>query len=456
MKNYRLLTIVFLVIFLAGGAFHRLKESRLGTKDIEQENEALAIVLPDAQSFSKKSGIFPYYKAYKTSAQTDRDLVGFAFVTTDIVPEILGYAGPIKILVGMTPKGNITKTHVLSHSETASYIFELDVFLDQFASKNMNDPFELGKDIDGISRATITSDAITRAVGKSLKGAGRQILQLETVESTARKKLFPLEEIFVPLLLFIIAIAGVLTHKQGIRWVALLGGLLYFGIIKSTMISSVQIANICLLKFPSFEQSPLWYMLIGLTFFSTLLFGMVFCGSLCPFAAVEELLYTIVHRKKKMKERPLSYTVDRQARYIKYVILFTAISVSAFLGNSSAAGIEPFLTLFTLKATPLGWGLLVFMLIMAFFHFRFWCRYLCPVGACLGLLAGLSLFKIKLGENCLQCAACEKICPTRAIRMDEAQLPRIDYPECILCGKCVNVCPKEKLKTKGFSHENKK
>ena len=456
MKNYRFLTIVFLVIFLAGGAFHLLKESRSKIKDIEKENGALTIVLPGAQSFSKKSGTFPYYKAYKTSARTDRDLVGFAFVTTDIVPEILGYAGPIKVLVAMTPQGNITKVHVLSHSETASYIFELDVFLDQFTSKNMNDPFELGKDIDGISRATITSDAITRAVGKSLKEAGSQILQLEAAESTTQKKPLPWEEILVPLLLFIIAIAGVLSHKQSIRWVALLGGLLYFGIIKSTMVSSVQIINICLLKFPSFEQSPLWYMLIGLTFFSTLLFGMVFCGSLCPFAAVEELLYTIVHRKKKIKEHPLSYKADHQARYIKYVILFMVISVSAFLGNSSAADIEPFLTLFTLKATPLGWAFLIFMLIMAFFHFRFWCKYLCPVGACLGLLSKLSPFKIKLGENCSQCAACEEICPTRAIRMDEAKLPRIDYPECILCGKCVNICHEKKSKTKGLSHENEK
>ena len=109
MKNYRLLTTIFLIIFLTSGFFHLFKESHSGIKDIEKENEALTIVLPDAQSFSKKSGIFPYYKAYKTSARTDSDLVGFAFMTTDIVPEILGYAGPIKMLIGMTPQGNITK-----------------------------------------------------------------------------------------------------------------------------------------------------------------------------------------------------------------------------------------------------------------------------------------------------------------------------------------------------------
>jgi polyferredoxin len=210
------------------------------------------------------------------------------------------------------------------------------------------------------------------------------------------------------------------------------------------MVSSVQIVNIFFLRFPSFEQSPLWYMLIGLTLLSTLLFGMVFCGSLCPFAAVEEFLYNLVHRKKKIPERRLSYARDQKARYVKYAVLFTIICASAVLGSSNAAGIEPFLTLFTLNGTWLAWGLLAFMLFLAFFHFRFWCKYLCPVGACLGLLARFSLYKIRLGENCSGCAACDKICPTRAIRMDKAGLPKIDHPECILCGKCINVCPKEK------------
>ena len=456
MKDYRLLTIAFLTIFLAGGFFHHFRESRTKIKTIKQEHETLAIVLPGAQSFSKKTGTFPYYEAYKTSAQTDRDLIGFAFTTTDIVPEILGYAGPIRMLIGMNLQGNITKVHMLEHSETFSYVSKLNTFLDQFASKGINDSFELGRDVDGISRATITSNAITRAVGKSLKEAGSQILQLEKEKLKARKRSLPLEEILVPLLLFIIAIIGVLTHKQILRWIALTGGFLYFGVIKSTMISAVQIVNICLLKFPSFEQSPLWYMLIGLTLLSTLLFGMVFCGSLCPFAAVEEFLYNITHRKKKIEKRQLSYEIDQKARYIKYAILFTVICVGAFLGNSSTASIEPFLTLFTFHGTLLGWSLLIFMLIMAFFHFRFWCKYLCPVGACLGLFSRFSLFKIKLGKDCSQCSACEKICPTRAIRMDKGKLPKIDYPECILCGKCITICPKENLEPENCSHEDRK
>jgi len=452
MKNYFVLTIVFLLIFVGGGAFHYQTQKRLTLQRSAGQEESLKSVFPDARAFVKKAGAFPYYKAYKTSAQTAQDLLGYAFLTTDVVPEAQGYAGPIEMLVGIDPQGVITKVHVLSHSETSSYMNKLDAFLEQFRGKGLNDAFELGKDIDGISRATITSTAITLAVSKSLKEASRQVLQREAVKAVTAKKPFPWDQVIVPIILFAIAIAGIVSHQQKVRWIALIGGLMYFGLIKSTMVSVVHFVNIDLMSFPSFEQSPLWYMLMGSTILTTFLFGMVFCGSLCPFAAVQEILYNLAHRKKKLPQRALSNRVDQQTRYAKYLVLFAVIVVSAALGNSSAAGIEPFLTLFTLHGTTLAWSLLVFMLFLSFFHFRFWCKYLCPVGACLGLFARFSLYKIKLGKECTGCSACEQICPTRAIRMD-ADAPVIDYPECILCGKCVGACPREKKKKSSEDHE---
>jgi polyferredoxin len=350
------------------------------------------------------------------------------------------------MLIGIDLNGRITKVHILSYSETSAYLVKIDAFLAQFISKGLNDPVALGVDIDGITRATITSNAITRAVAKTLKEAGRLILQREASQSVTEKKPLPLDQIFVPLILFAVAVFGIRTHNQIARWLALLGGLLYFGMIKATMISAVQIVNISLLQLPSFEQSPLWYMLVGLTLLTTPLFGMVFCGSLCPFATVQELLYNVFHRDKRPKKHVIAYGLDRRARYIKYLVLFSVMIASILLGNSSAAGIEPYLTLFTLQATFWGWALLAFMLLAAVFYFRFWCKYFCPVGACLGLIARISLFKIKLGAvNCTHCELCDKTCPTRAIRIDGQNLPKIDHPECILCGKCVHLPRREDI-----------
>ena len=98
-------------------------------------------------------------------------------------------------------------------------------------------------------------------------------------------------------------------------------------------------------------------------------------------------------------------------------------------GNANAAAIEPFITFFTQKATNLGWLLLALTLVMAVFNFRFWCKYLCPVGALTGLLSQRSFVKIELGETCGGCQICDKICPVEAIHMNLSKQPVIDYPE---------------------------
>ncbi len=448
MKKNFVLSCIFLFLFFGGMGINLARQWQ--SEDTPKEIESLSLVLPKAQRFSKKIGQPPHFEAFGPHPTTGEEvLLGLAFVTTDIAPKILGYAGPIKMLVGTDLKGKITNTLILKHSETPSYVVDIPSFLDQFSSLGIKNTFHLGQDLDGISRATITCEAITRAVEKSLKKMARQRLGLEPTGMSATRKNFPWDEIIIPLILFGMAVTGILTYNKKLRWASLLVGLIYFGLIKSTLVSTVQIANIALLKFPSFSQSPLWYMLIGLTLLTTLLFGMVYCGSLCPFATVQELLYNVVRFKKKKIKRPdLSYSLDQRARYGKHIFLWAAIVVSIILGNASAASIEPFLTLFARNGTTLAWILLGLMCVAALFHFRFWCKYLCPVGACLGLIANKSPFKIRLGKECISCDICDRVCPTRAIKMDDTKTPVINYPECILCGKCIEKCPKDTLKIK--------
>jgi polyferredoxin len=89
------------------------------------------------------------------------------------------------------------------------------------------------------------------------------------------------------------------------------------------------------------------------------------------------------------------------------------------------------------------------------FHFRFWCKYLCPIGAFNGLIAHKSLVKIKLGDKCDGCQICDRICPVEAITMDGKNRPVIDYPECILCGKCIEKCPEGALNIINLNYEKK-
>ena len=115
-------------------------------------------------------------KAYETDPETGANtLLGFVFLTTDIVPDERAYGGPIEILAGMTVYGVITGIHLVRHREPwGPFSIERPDFAPQFVGKSILDPFEVGNDIDAITRVTITLDGATRAIRKSARQIARQ------------------------------------------------------------------------------------------------------------------------------------------------------------------------------------------------------------------------------------------------------------------------------------------
>lgn len=354
-----------------------------------------------------------------------------------------GYGGPMEMAMTVSDRGAITELRVLRHNETSSFIGNLDGFLRQFIGRTREDSFIVGKDIDAISGATITSTAITTAVRQKMKTSAPPVPRSS-----------PWLPFSITLGLFLIAITAFLRRDNALRWAALTGGFVYFGILTHTMLSIIQVVQAGLGHIPAFTVSPLWWALILFTFISTLLIGRIYCGSLCPFASIQEVLFQLTPHKHPLKERVTPH-VDRKTRLIKYGLLFTVTALCLILGNASAANIEPFVTLFTGYGSKLALILLTLMLIMAVFNFRFWCKYLCPVGALTSLTAVFSINKIRPTKDCTACGICSNVCPTQAINTDASGVPDVDPAECISCAKCLRACPQHALIFGRRCHEKK-
>ncbi len=139
-------------------------------------------VFPAAVAFSPLGGDPLHFNAYGVDPKTNPGAqpIGIVFWTTDMVPQEHGYHGPIHILVGLDLKGTITGAVVDYHSEPYGYFsVEPPKFAAQFKGKTIRDPFIVGRDIDAVSRATISISSAARAVRDGSRIAASKLLPPE-------------------------------------------------------------------------------------------------------------------------------------------------------------------------------------------------------------------------------------------------------------------------------------
>ncbi len=163
-----------------------------------------------------------------------------------------------------------------------------------------------------------------------------------------------------------------------------------------------------------------------------------FCGWLCPFGALQELVARIARRLRVPQIR-IRMQTDATLKRIKYVLLAAILLSALFLPRlaDSLVEIEPFKTAITLYFVR-SWPFVLYavgLVLASAFVYKFFCRYLCPFGAGLAVLGKLRLFKWlpRRAECGTPCQTCRHRCDYQAIRPDGG----IVYDECFQCMDCV-------------------
>ena len=142
-------------------------------------------LFPNAVAFSTFGGTPPHYTAYAADPQKtpNAPIVGYIFWTTDMVPQEHGYHGAIHILVGLNLNGTISGAIVDYDSEPYGY-FSVDPveFGAQFKGKSIFDKFQVGVDVDEVSRASLSVNSATRAIRDSTRMVARALLDPSAVK----------------------------------------------------------------------------------------------------------------------------------------------------------------------------------------------------------------------------------------------------------------------------------
>jgi polyferredoxin len=213
-----------------------------------------------------------------------------------------------------------------------------------------------------------------------------------------------------------------------LKYVTLVAAVLYMGFYKSQLLSIVNIFSTLDGHPPLFASNLGWSAFVVFGVVTTVLWGRVYCGRICAFGALTQLIDAVVPARFRVTVPP---ALERRASYIKYLILAAAIGYFLVTReNSFYRYIEPFL-LFSREGTTVLWIGVAVLLVASVFVRNLYCRFLCPLGAALGIVSLLTVFKIKRWSECSQCQLCEKTCEWGAIRKR-----KIVLAECVRCDDC--------------------
>ncbi len=369
--------------------------------------------------------------------QDDGTQAGYIFSSEDMAPEIRGFGGKINLAVYIDSSGRLVDFHIISSNETPAYLELLTKWYDSLSRYSLFEP-EPFTDVHTVTGATVSSDAILSALKTSGKRFAGQILGISIGTRGQEQKGLAA---YMPDTTGIYLIAAffmtlVVIYYGGFRsrLIVLIFNLVIGGVWLNAQYSSEQIATILSLHVPKAGLSGAFLLVAGVPLM-VILFGNIYCGYICPFGAMQELLGYLIPRRLK---KTLATETMQKARFLKYLILLVLITVFFISRNRTTLAGDPLISIFNFHFTNYHLHAAVLFIVIAalvgsIVYTRFWCRYLCPAGAFLSLLNNLTILK--------------QYIPKKRFGRCEFGLTSTDKMDCLYCDKCrfeVPVVPSEK------------
>jgi len=292
--------------------------------------------------------------------------------------EASGYGGPLTVAVGVDPSGTVINVVIADHRETPAWMDQIkeNEFMSTLTEKSYADPFQVGKDVDGVTGATTSSKALAEAVLNGSRKAA-QLIGLPVETPPAPRLQFGIPEITL-LVLFAVGFLAhqrKFKHKKKVRWASLLTGLLILGFIYNSPLTLAYINKFLLGFWPQWQSHLYWYLLIGgILFVYTVENKNPYCQWFCPFGAAQEVM-GLVGGAKVFSPRQFRDLL----KWLQRGLAWLAIILALIYRNPGLSSFEIFGTLFSLTGSNFQFILLALVLVTSLFIRRPWCTYLCPL-----------------------------------------------------------------------------
>lgn len=307
------------------------------------------------------------YKVYK-----DTDLYGYLSIGKS-----QGYGGPMKCVVLSDNMGKLIETEIVKEFETTAFLNKLFTkeYFKQYRDKSIGDKFAIKEDIQAVSGATVSSNAVAVAIREASHRIAEQALDMPVKKNIVGWDVPISEAILV--LVFLSGTFAVLFSKKRLRYFTQFLAIIFIGFLFNASLTLTHFGRVLLAYFPDIHTHLSWWVLVCGTLLIILVFGKnVYCSSMCPFRATQVLLNKIsgLNLKIPIKIRKIMSKTPMFLLWLSLIFIFLS-------ANPTFVSYEPFAMLFSLKGYGIQWYILPCSLIGSLFLSNFFCRFFCPVGA---------------------------------------------------------------------------
>ncbi len=362
-----------------------------------------------------------------------------------------GYQSTITVAVTVA-SGKITDVRIVSHADDAPYVARAEKLIPNIISQQ-------SADVDTISGVTFSSRGILFAVKDAMSGSGSvaitssawfgaAMIALAVVlfglavwlarkmlasDSRAQKaKLTRRQRWCIQGMFFLLAPSSFATGFMGLK----------------TLLMQINVMNTH--RGYDFEVMS-FTVFLALLLLLTVVLGRFFCGYVCSFGLLGDAVYAAgdaLAKKLGIRRKPLPAKVELALRGIKYVVL-VAICAAVLMGfyttvnnNSPWTVFGKLANLSASGVTAVGAVLLGLAVVGMLLKERFFCEFLCPLGALFSLMPTLPTGRMRRQRpKCRKnCAACKHACPVSI-----EPKGRLLAGECIMCNGCADVCPQQNV-----------